>query len=87
MSFEAVVEASFKITGRGTAIVLRSYEGVVRDGDRLVFRSAVGTFREAVKSVEHVRALGGGEKLGLVVVGLDPSQIPEGTEITSDPGS
>ena len=85
MPFRAVVDGSVRIAGRaGTAVFLRSFEGAIEDGARLVFRSQAGTFHAVVRSVEFARVRGG-ETLGLMIEDLEPPQIPEGTEIASEP--
>jgi hypothetical protein len=87
MAFRGTVRSAFFIHARGTAVVLEEFEGEVRRGMGVVFRCPGGEVSVKVRSVEFalISLSPCVEKVGLLLDGIRPEQLPAGTEVFEAP--
>ena len=80
----ARIKQTFRITGRGTVLVIELLEGRVQRGDSIAYPTRQGDrlrlVVEGAESVDHTAERR--SDIGLVVKGLDPADVPDGQEIT-----
>jgi hypothetical protein len=82
--FRATVKSSFAIRGRGTYLVVDLFEGVAKPGDMACLALPTGPMEFKVRGVEIIDWRGtsaAGETL--LVEGVEPSDVPPGTAVSS----
>ncbi|MFI5708840.1 EF-Tu/IF-2/RF-3 family GTPase [Kribbella sp. NPDC051620] len=86
-SFVLPVEDVFSITGRGTVVTGRITTGTISEGDQvLIMRAGQQVATTRVTGVEAFRkklkTAGAGENVGLLLEGIDRSQVLAGDVIS-----
>ena len=89
-SFRAAVLASSDVPGRGTVAVVEVRAGKVRTGDYVMIaglanpRTAAVSAVEAFAQDEEDRAEGALPQVGLLLTGVDKSDLPRGIELSGE---